>query len=268
MKYLWAVLFVLPMFSFAQVDSVRVERWDVIRGIDGVVYTLKSPTRWKGKDWITLGGVTATTAAITLLDEPVREFFQGHDSKFLDGLERVGYHYGKPYAAVGISSGVYLAGLLLKNDWAQETGLMLATGLTTSTIVQTFFKNALGRARPSVGLGNYETIPFSSAPSFHSLPSGHTTVAFTVSLIMARQVKSIPVKILFYSLATCTAASRIYADAHWVSDLAFGGAIAWFCADAAIKRIQSNRFRYITRPAKVNVKIFPYPGGLSVCAKF
>ena len=139
MKYLWVVLIILPGFAIGQVDSIRIQRWDVVRGIDGVAYTFSSPVRWKAKDWITLGSVGAATAAITLLDEPVRDFFQSHDSEFLDGFERVGYHYGKPYAAVGISSGVYLVGLIFKNDWAQETGLMLATGLTTSTIVQTFF---------------------------------------------------------------------------------------------------------------------------------
>ncbi len=84
---------------------------------------------------------------------------------------------------------------------------------------------------------------------------------------MARQVKYVPVKILFYSLATVTGASRMYSDAHWVSDVAFGGAIAWFCADAAIKRLQTNRFRTVVRQKqKVSWKVYPYPGGLTLCA--
>jgi membrane-associated phospholipid phosphatase len=269
MKYLKVALLLLPFFSNAQMDSVHVRRSDLIRGMDGVAYTITSPVRWKAKDWITLGGVAATCASITLLDEPVRDFFQNkHDSKFLDGFERVGYHYGKPYSAVAITGGLYLTGIIFKSEWARETGLLLATSVTTSTIVQTFFKNALGRARPSVELGNYEADPFSSEPKFHSLPSGHTTVAFTTSLILARQIKSLPVKILFYSLATCTAASRLYADAHWVSDVAFGGAIAWFCADVALKRLETNKFRLLARPSDFSVKLYPYPGGMSLRATF
>jgi membrane-associated phospholipid phosphatase len=269
MRYLKVVLLLLvPIASNGQLDSVQVRRADVIRGLDGVIYTFKSPVRWKAKDWITLTGIAGTCVTISLLDDPVRNFFQQQHSKFLDGFERVGYHYGKPYSAVAITGGLYLTGLIFKNEWARETGLLLATSMTTSTVVQTFFKNALGRARPSAGLGNYETDPFSSEAQFHSLPSGHTTVAFTTSLILARQVKSFPVKILFYSLATCTAASRLYADAHWVSDLAFGGAIAWFCADVALKRLQTNKFRVLTRPSDLSVKLYPYPGGMSLRATF
>jgi hypothetical protein len=184
MRKLWVALLLLPVLVNAQFDSVMLKRADMIRGVDGIVYTFSSPARWKGKDWLKLGGVAATCAAITFLDEPVRNFWSKQDSKFMDGFERVGYHYGKPYSALAITGGFYLTGVIFKNAWAKETGLMLATSLTTSTVVQTFFKNALGRARPSVGVGNYETEPFSDRAAFHSMPSGHTTVAFTTSLIL------------------------------------------------------------------------------------
>jgi membrane-associated phospholipid phosphatase len=203
---------------------------------------------------------------MTFLDEPMRDFWRGKHSKLLNNFERVGNHYGKPYSAVAITSGFYFTGLLLKNEWAKETGLMLASGLGSSTVVQTFFKNAIGRARPNLDIGNYEADPFNTDSPYHSLPSGHTTVAFTTSLILARQVKPIPLKIFFYSMATLTAASRMYLDVHWVSDIAFGGAIAWFCADAAMKRIEANRFRPVIRQKAVIVKMYPYPGGLSLRA--
>src|SRR5688572_1030356 len=136
MKKLWVAFFLLPVLVNAQVDSVKLKRADILRGVDGVIYTFSSPARWKGKDWVKLAGITATCAAITLLDEPVRNFWAKQDSKFMDGFERVGYHYGKPYSAVVITGGLYLTGIIFKNEWAQETGLMLATGLTTSTVVQ------------------------------------------------------------------------------------------------------------------------------------
>jgi membrane-associated phospholipid phosphatase len=203
-----------------------------------------------------------------LLDEPLNNYLKGKDCQFLDGLERVGYHYGKPYSAIAITGGFYLTGIILKDEWAKETGLMLASGLTTSTILQGFFKTAVGRARPSAGAGNYEMEPFSSSPEYHSLPSGHTSTALTISLIMARQVKSVPVKIFFYSLGTITATSRLYSDMHWASDLAFGGAIAWFCADAAVRRIEANRYQSVVRKARQQIswKLYPYPGGMSLRA--
>jgi membrane-associated phospholipid phosphatase len=265
MKFLLFVLLAFPFATNAQIDTVYVKQKDIVRGFDVVLHTFTSPARWKGKDWVTIGSVVAGTAALTLADEPVRNMLKGRNSDFLNGFERVGYHYGKPYCAMAITGGFYLTGVILKNEWAKETGLMLASSLATSTILQTFFKNAVGRARPGKELGNYSAEPFSPEASFHSFPSGHTTVALTTSLVLARQVKSVPLKIFFYSLGTVTAASRLYSDQHWISDLALGGAIAWFCADAAIRRVEANRFRSVIRQNKsLSVKLYPYPGGLSL----
>lgn len=260
-------LLCLPLLCRGQVDSLYNRQPDVIRGLDAFSYTMTSPVRWQGKDFATLGGVVAIIASTSLVDEPIRDFWQGKQNGFLNHFERIGNHYGKPYSAVGITGGVYLAGVILKNEWAKETGLMLLSAHASSTVVQTFFKNAVGRARPNLGIGNYESIPFAKGSEYHSFPSGHTTVAFTTSLVMARQVKSVPIKIFFYSMATLTAASRMYLDVHWFSDLAFGGAIAWFCADAAIKRIESNRFGQSMRRRNIRWKVYPYPAGLTVRAQ-
>jgi membrane-associated phospholipid phosphatase len=265
-RNLLVACFLLPSFLVAQIDTVYVRQLDVIRAVDGVAFTLTSPTRWKGKNFLVAGGFIAGTAAVTLLDEPVRSFWKGKQSKALDQFQTIGNHYGKPYSAVAITSGFYFAGLVFKNEWARETGLMLASGLASSTVLQTFFKNAIGRARPNLNIGNYEVDPFNRDSPYHSLPSGHTTVAFTTSLILAKQVQPVPLKIFFYSVATITAASRMYLDVHWISDIALGGAIAWVCADAAVKRLEANRFRAVVRQKGVIVKVYPFPGGLSLRA--
>ena len=261
------VFFVVTFAAHGQSDTVYVRQSHMVRGLDAIGYTFSAPTRWKAKDWTTLGGVVALTAAVTLADEPVRDFWQGKQNGFLDHFEKVGNKYGKPYSAIGITGGFYLAGVIFQDEWAKETGLMLASAHASSTVIQTFLKNAIGRARPNLGIGNYEALPFASGSPNHSFPSGHTTVAFTTSLVLARQVKPVPLKIVFYSLATLTAASRMYLDVHWISDVTFGGAIAWFCADAAMKRIEANSFRPILRERAIKLKLYPYPGGLSLRAQ-
>lgn len=267
MKRLWIVILVLPILANAQIDTVYVKQWDVVRGIDGVAHSITSPTRWKGNDWLKAGGVVAGVAALSLVDENVRNFFSGKESHLLDQFQKVGNYYGKPYTAVGLTGGMYLVGMIFPDEWAKETGLILFSAVTTSTITQTFFKSAIGRARPNEELGNYETEPFSRETKFHSFPSGHATFAFTVSMVMARRVKAVPLKIFFYSMGTLTAASRLYLDVHWFSDVAFGGAIAWFCADAAVKRLQANRYRSVVKKNKIALSVFPYPGGLTLCAR-
>src|SRR5690349_16550330 len=118
MRKFWVALLLLPALAHAQLDSVMLKRSDMIRVVDGVLFTFSSPARWKGKDWLKVGGVAATCAAITLLDEPVRNFWSHQNSKFMDGFERVGYHYGKPYSALAITGGFYLTGIIFKNEWA------------------------------------------------------------------------------------------------------------------------------------------------------
>ena len=84
---------------------------------------------------------------------------------------------------------------------------------------------------------------------------------------MARRVDNVPLKIFFYSLAGVTAMSRMYTDSHWISDVSFGGMLAWFCADTAIDRMQRNLFRSVSRKENILVwNVYPYPGGLTLRA--
>lgn len=247
-------------------DTLRY-RPDVFRFADGVIYAVASPTRWGGHDWLALAGVLGGTAVLTFFDEPIRDFWQKQDNRFLDGMEEIGYHYGKPYTAVGVTAGFYLSGIIFRNAWARETGLMLGSSIFTSSMLMGVMKDVVGRARPETMLGHLYFRPFSASASFHSFPSGHSSVAFGVSLLLAKRVDIVPLKILFYSLAGTTAVSRMYSDAHWFSDIAFGGAMAWFFADTAISRIEANRFRKARGRDRLSWSVYPYPGGMTLRAR-
>jgi membrane-associated phospholipid phosphatase len=266
MRKLLLILLIIPSILQAQqLDSIRQS--DGFRFVDGMIYTYTSPVRWKGKDWLKLGGVLAGTAVLSMADNPVRNFSLKQDSRFLDGVNTVGYHYGKPYTAFLFTGGFYLGGLIFKSDWARETGLMLGTSLLSTSLLEMMLKNTVGRARPSAGEGNHELTFFNREPAFHSFPSGHASTAFTISLVMARRVKSVPVKIFFYSLAASTVACRLYSDAHWVTDVAFGGTLAWFCSDVVMKRLTQNKYRHAAEK-RFQWKVSPYPSGLTVKATF
>ena len=121
----------IPALLFGQ--QQQPYRPDILRFADGAVYTWSGPGRWNAKDWLVLGGMIAGTTALTFVDQPVRDFWQRHDNAFLDGIERVGYHYGKPYSALGITAGFYLSGMVFKSEWAKETGLILGTSIFSSS---------------------------------------------------------------------------------------------------------------------------------------
>lgn len=266
MKKFLLVFLLFPVLAEAQSNENLVKRNDAVRLADGFVYTIASPGRWQGNDWLTFGGVVAGTALVTLLDEPVRDFWQNPDSKFLDGMERVGYHYGKPYSAFISTGGFYLAGLILDDEWAKDTGLMLGAAFLSSGAIQTFMKTAAGRARPKAEKGNYTFDPFSGDALYHAFPSGHQAVALSTSLILASRVKSPALKIIFYSGAAVTAFSRMYSDNHWFSDIAFGSALAYFCANTVIARIEAKKFKKPGNKSGFSWQVAPFPGGLSIKA--
>lgn len=262
---MFILLLLVPTRSYGQKDSLRY-RPDAIRFVDGALYTFSSPARWNGRELMMLGGILAGTTALTFIDQPVRNFWQGHDNRFMDGVERVGYHYGKPYSAFGVTAGFYLTGIIFKNEWAKETGLILGTTLIASGFMMGILKDVVGRARPGPGIGNMEFQPFNSSSAYHAFPSGHSTMAFGISVVLAKRVDSVPLKILFYSLAGTTAVGRMYSDSHWSSDVAFGSMLAWFCADTAISRMKVNRFRTVPTRDKFVWRVYPYPGGLTLTA--
>jgi membrane-associated phospholipid phosphatase len=248
----------------AQRDSVR--RHDVIRFADGVVSTYTRPLHWKSSDWLKFGAIVGGTTALTLADKPIRELWSGADHKFFDHVNTVGYHYGKPYSAFIFSGGFYLAGVVLNNEWAKETGVALGTSLVTAGLLEMGLKPLVGRARPSKEEGNYRLNFFNKEAGYHSFPSGHASMAFTISFVLAKKSESVPMKIFFYSLAGSTVVCRLYSDAHWISDIAFGGVIAWYCSEAAIDRLNVNRYRRPRKNTKWNLT--PYPGGLTLRATF
>jgi len=245
--------------SFSQTDTDSTKRSDIVRFADGVWYNVSSPVRWKKQGWATAGLVILGDAAVSLADRPVNRFWAGvQKTPTLDAINDFGNWYGLAPASALITGGFYLSGLAFKNQWARETGLILGTALVTSSMFHTALKPLVGRARPVAGDGHYAFHPLSGDDHYHSFPSGHTIMAFTISFVLARRVKSVPLKIFFYSLSTATAFCRLYSNAHWISDVAMGAATAWFSTDGAIRRLSRNKYR------KTSLAVIPGIGNITL----
>jgi membrane-associated phospholipid phosphatase len=257
MRKLIVVMFVIPFVAIAQPDTLR--RTDFGRGLDGILTTYPSPVRWKGKDWLKLGGIITATAIISFADESVRDYWRGVDhNRFLDGINDVGDYYGRTYSGMIFSGAIYLHGVLFKNSWSRETGLMLGTSWFTADILQTGIKYAVGRARPRLEFGQYHFKSF-GGERYRSFASGHMTTAFTLSYVMARQSEKTVVKVFFYSLAGATAFCRLYSDQHWISDVLFGGVIAYYCSESVMNRLNGKPSHH---PRKVAWHLGPTPVGV------
>ena len=248
---------------FAQTDTTK--RSDVLSYAEGVYHNLSAPLRWNKTDWATSALVMGSTAVLSTLDEPVNKLLQETQHFRLDAVNDVGNLYGSPYSGMILTGGFYFTGLVIKNEWARETGLALGTAFTTSTLIVSVLKPLIGRTRPGNLAGSYDFHPFSKETKFHSLPSGHTVIAFTLSFVLAKRINNKPLKIFFYTLAASTAFSRQYSNAHWLSDVALGGAIAWFSASGTVIHLATHRLK---RNRQTHFTVFPNIGGMTLRLSF
>lgn len=251
------------LVSFAQSDSIR--RPDIIRFADVSFRNVISPFQSTKKGLVKAGIVLLATSASTFLDGPINKYLINRNDPVLNVVNDVGNHYGKPYSAFIVTGGFYITGLIVGNEWARETGLVLGTALLTSGLIESNLKPLIGRARPGHQMGNFDFHPLKKGALFHSFPSGHASIAFTITLVLAQRIHNTPLKVFFYSLAAATAFCRLYSNAHWFSDVVFGGAVGWFSSSASMKNLFLNKYR---KKNSTNISFNPSTSGLSLILSF
>ncbi|MGH2575949.1 MAG: phosphatase PAP2 family protein, partial [Ignavibacteria bacterium] len=93
-------------------------------------------------------------------------------------------------------------------------------------LITLIFKSLFGRWRPFTQHGDFSFYGLTWGPNEQlSFSSGHASVAFALSCVLAGAANNIYLKILCYLLAVITALSRIYHDQHWLSDVIMGSFI-------------------------------------------
>lgn len=108
----------------------------------------------------------------------------------------------------------------------------LAGSLLTSAVVHLFKKLLLeDMYRPSKYFELFETyqlyvIEGVTLRSLQSFPSGHTSTAFNIFLLLALLSKNQLLKLLYFFMAMVVAYSRVYLSQHFFVDIAAGSVIA------------------------------------------
>ena len=168
-----------------------------------------------------------TPVSIYAFDEPVRSWVLEHRNPYADRFFAVSNLFGDGKYHAGVWLGVTAAGYLLKNDEIYSFGKwgtlsFLATGITTVGL-----KVAIGRARPHLGMGAKTFHPMSLEDGFNSLPSGHTSVAFSSAGYVFARTENPWVRWGGVALASTVGMARIYRDRHWLSDVIMGAGIGF-----------------------------------------
>jgi membrane-associated phospholipid phosphatase len=192
---------------------------------------LISPARWNKYQWIAVSGVIALGVVFYTQDKTIQKVVQLNQTPYLNsiskyGLERLGSGlYTIP--ALGIMYGI---GAIVKDDKARYTALKGVEAFALAFVFDQVLKQLTHRHRPYQDDPPNPYIwegPF-NLPSNSSFASGHAANAFAVATVVATAYsKTVWVPILCYTFAGLTAASRVYQNDHWFSDVFIGSAIGF-----------------------------------------
>ncbi len=224
---------------------------DVEHFFDLGVGLAQSPLAFSTNDWYTTGAIVGGTALLFTIDKSARTFALSNQTQLNNNIFHFDKYYGSGYTALFTAS-IYGFGLFTQNNEIRKLGLDASSALIYSVAITGALKVIIGRRRPNAGESHLHFKPFQlTDDTYHSLPSGHTTVAFAVSTVMANYIDNTFWKIFWYGSAGMVGLSRIYHNKHWASDVFLGGAIGYFVGDFAVNFDKKNTEYF-------GVKVNPY----------
>ncbi|HEU4564883.1 MAG TPA: phosphatase PAP2 family protein, partial [Gemmatimonadaceae bacterium] len=159
----------------------------------------------------------------------------------LDRLESVGNTLGRGRylaPALGVAwIGARIAGKRRAADVVARTAAAYVAG----NIIVSALKPGLGRHRPDSIGDPFRFRPFSGEGEWHSLPSAHAIHAFTIAAAISSQSRRPWVPAVAYGAAGVVAWSRLYADQHWLSDVAAAGVMGTLAARGVVRWLRPHR---------------------------
>lgn len=194
---------------------------------------IQSPSKWETSDWLKFSAVIGGTALLSTIDEKAQDLAYRNPDYSQSFPMKLGKWYGEPLITGAFASGFYVYGLIAKDEPTRRIGLEVAESFAYAGLITTVLKVAIGRERPYTHKGRYSFLPFTrplspGANEHFSLPSGHSTVAFSLATVLASHTNNYLLKTVIYTPAVLTTVSRVYQDQHWVSDVFMGAAIGYF----------------------------------------
>jgi hypothetical protein len=205
------------------------------------------PLRMSGREWLYAGGIAVGTYGLMHLDQTMKDAIGRETIKTLNGdFWDIPTYYGYIQYANLAALSTYTVGLVSGEDEVRKVGRMLFQSLSYSGITVMFFRTLLGRERPYSGKGPWVFTGLSFDNAVQSFPSGHCTVAFSFSTVLAEYFDTVWSRVFFYGFASLTAYARILNNQHWFSDIVFGSLIGiaggMFVIHQENNRESGNRF--------------------------
>lgn len=212
------------------VQAVREE--SITEGAKAVIEDARAlvtaPLRMTGEDWLKVGAGAAVVGGFVAADHSIQDWVDRNNKSAMGKKVADGFNtFGNPVTMAGVNVGVIAIGLANQSygggSWIKEAGLVGLEAEGFAVAAAELLSNATGRARPEKHQGATNFRPFSGNASFGS---SHSAASFAVASVFADRFDP-SIGWLSYGVATAVAASRVYTDKHFTSDVIVGGLIGW-----------------------------------------
>jgi membrane-associated phospholipid phosphatase len=140
--------------------------------------------------------------------------------------------------SIYIGLGMYLVGRVGRIDRMADLGLHGTEALFLASGTVYVLKGLVGRSRPEADINNPRSFVlargFKSTDEYRSFPSGHSAMGFAAAAAVTSETSkwwpnaTWVIAPVMYGGATMIAASRMYNNKHWASDVVMGAAIGTF----------------------------------------
>lgn len=217
---------------------------------------VQSPFHFDSQDFMMTGIITGVTVLSFTLDNSIRVVMKRNHSSSMDNITNIGEKLGATQYGLALSGVLYLGGQFTQESELRKTGLMLAEAIFLNGITTEVLKIVIGRSRPYGNDGNFDLDFFKINDEDNSLPSGHTSTAFTIVTVLSQRIDNTFASIALYSFAGLTAVQRIYADRHWFSDVVLGAALGTVVG-LKVVRLNSG---YEDQNTSVKMNVYPVLG--------
>ncbi|MCF6270358.1 MAG: phosphatase PAP2 family protein [Melioribacteraceae bacterium] len=223
--YIYRLFIVMLLFPIL-VHSQNNYDWKQFWSETGDYYS--APASWDKNDFITFGLIAVTTFGIMQFDDSIKDEVANINSNQKNWLMEAGRYWGEPIPSIALSGLLLIHGYTSNDTKTKKLGFEIGQSFFYSATITGGLKIIFGRSRPNTGLPSTSYSPFSFSDSNWSHPSGHTTIAFSLSTVLAANTNNDALKVAAFIPALLTAASRVYQNHHWTSDVFLGAMIGYF----------------------------------------
>jgi membrane-associated phospholipid phosphatase len=253
----------------ANTSGIHIIWHDIKDGFYELGQYVLRPFNWDLREWgIIATGIGFTAILETADDVPLRNIIQSNKGKFGDQF----VEFGNDFYGDGIATGLtfvslYSIGLSTDNDKLRTMGVHVIESFAYAGLTTTALKIIVGRNRPFLYQGKFIYNGPSLANAANSMPSGHVTVASALSESLASDLDNTWASVALYSFVAWTAYSRIYVDAHWLSDTFLAGVIG-ICSGYWVAHQPDHYDMKTNDPKPTSFDIEPTVNGLSLAYHF